>query len=87
MSHSTRSPRGATISPPTGYDILRQEKRYFPVRVHLTDPVHPGTTAFTRPDGTVVSFAKRLSALVFLYQQQEGRAKDPERTSPNSSPQ
>ena len=68
MSQSTRAPRGATIPPPVGYGIMRQDSRYFPVRVHLHDPVHPGTTAFTRPDGTVVSFAKRLSALVFLYQ-------------------
>jgi hypothetical protein len=68
MNQHARAPRGASIPPPVGYGIVRQNRRYFPVRIHLHDPVHPGTTAFTRPDGTVVSFAKRLSALVFLYQ-------------------
>jgi hypothetical protein len=78
MSQSTRAPRGATIPPPVGYGIVRQDRRYFPVRLHLHDPVHPGTTDFTRPDGTVVSFAKRLSALVFLYQR-AGRTIQPSR--------
>jgi hypothetical protein len=71
------------VQPPAGYDILRQEKRYFPVRVHLSDPLRPGTTAFTRQDGTVVSFAKRLSALVFLYQQQEREADGEQEISAN----
>ncbi len=71
MSQSTRAPRGATIPPPVGYNIVHQDRRYFPVRLHFHDPVHPGTTAFRHPDGIVVSFAKRLSALLFLYQQQD----------------
>lgn len=71
MSQNTRTSRGAAIPPPVGYGIVRQERRYFPVRIHLHDPAQPGTTAFTRPDGTVVSFARRLQALVFLYQQAE----------------
>jgi len=83
MSQSTRAPRGATILPPVGYGIMRQEGRYFPVRLHLHDPVHPGTTAFTRLDGTVVSFAKRLSALVFLYQQEGQSAHRAEAVSPS----
>jgi hypothetical protein len=70
MSHTSRAPRGATTPPPAGYDILRVDGRYVPVRVRLQDPTHPGMTAFTRPDCTLVSFAKRLSALVYLYQQQ-----------------
>jgi hypothetical protein len=74
MNQNTRAARGAAIPPPVGYGITRQDRRYFPVRIHLYDPVHPGTTAFTRPDGTVVSFAKRLSALVFLYQQTDRTA-------------
>lgn len=74
MNQNTRAPRGAAIPPPVGYGIMRQDRRYFPVRIHLDDPAHPGTTAFTRPDGTVVSFAKRLSALVFLYQQADRAA-------------
>ncbi len=70
MSHTSRAPRGATTPPAAGYDILRVDGRYVSVRVHLQDPTHPGMTAFTRPDGTLVSFAKCLSALVYLYQQQ-----------------
>jgi hypothetical protein len=66
MSHSSRAPRGATTRPPTGYDILRVGGRSIPVRVHLQDLTHPGTTALTRPDGTLVSFTTRLSALVSL---------------------
>ncbi len=79
----TRASRGATVQPPTGYDILRQERRYFPVRVHLSDTLRPGTTAFTRQDGTVISFAKRLSALVFLYQQQESATGNEQEISAN----
>lgn len=85
MNQTMRAPRGAAIPPPDGYDILRRDGRYFPVRVHLHDPVHPGTTAFKRPDGTVVSFAKRLSALVFLYQQQEYQAEDQVQTTSHAS--
>lgn len=67
MSQTARAPRGVTTPPPPGYAILRVDKRYIPVRVHLQDPTHPGTTAFTRPDGAVVSFARRQPALVYLY--------------------
>ncbi len=69
MSQMQRSPRGETVQPPPGYDIIRTEGRYFPVRLHLDDTTHPGASAFTRPDGSVVSFAKRLSAIVYLYRQ------------------
>ena len=70
MSQVRRAPRGETTLPPIGYDIIRTEGRYFPVRLHLHDNNHPGATAFTRPDGSVISFAKRLSAVVYLYQLQ-----------------
>jgi hypothetical protein len=53
--------------PPSGYDIIRTEGRYFPVRLHLDDPRQPGASAFIGPDGRVVSFARRLSAIVYLY--------------------
>lgn len=69
MSDAFRTTRGAAIPPPVGYDILRVDGRYFPVRVHIHDSARPGTTAFTNPDGTVVSFARRLSALAYLYRQ------------------
>jgi hypothetical protein len=70
MSQARRTPRGETVPPPSGYEIIRIEGRYFPVRLHLHDRTHPGASAFTRADGSVVSFAKRLSAIVYLYQQQ-----------------
>jgi hypothetical protein len=69
MSQTQRSPRGETIQPPLGYDIIRTEGRYFPVRLHLNDSECPGATAFTRADGSVISFARRLSAIVYLYRQ------------------
>lgn len=69
MSQTRRAPRGETVPPPVGYDILRVEGRYFPVRLHLYDSARPGATAFTRSDGSVISFAKRLSAIIYLYRQ------------------
>ena len=69
MSQAQRTPRGETVPPPLGYDILRVEGRYFPVRLHLYDSARPGATAFTRSDGSVISFANRLSAIVYLYRQ------------------
>ncbi|HEX6478816.1 MAG TPA: hypothetical protein VF043_08215 [Ktedonobacteraceae bacterium] len=67
MSQTQRAPRGETVQPPMGYDIIRVERRYFPVRLHLDDSERPGATAFTRSDGSVISFARRLSAIVYLY--------------------
>ncbi|HET8843288.1 MAG TPA: hypothetical protein VFN35_17630 [Ktedonobacteraceae bacterium] len=64
-------PTGTNCSAPAGYSIVRAEGRYFPVRLHLHDTTHPGTTAFTHANGMVASFAKRISALVSLYRQQE----------------
>ena len=69
MSQMQRSPRGETVHPPLGFDIIRVERRYFPVRLHLYDSERPGATAFIRSDGSVISFAKRLSAIVYLYRQ------------------
>ncbi len=71
MSQAQRTPRGETVPPPSGYEIMRIEGRYFPVRLHLHDRLHPGVSAFTRPEGTVVSFAKRLSAIVYPYQRRQ----------------
>ena len=59
------------MQPPCGYDIIRSGGRYFPVRLHLHDLNQPGASAFTAPDGHVISFARRLSAIVYLYRQQE----------------
>jgi hypothetical protein len=70
VSQASRVPRGETVLPPSGFEIIRAESRYFPVRLHLHDPLLPGATAFRRSDGSVVSYAKRLSAIVFLYKQQ-----------------
>lgn len=55
--------------PPSGYDIIRTEGRYFPVRLHLDDPHRPGASAFIDSSGRVISFARRLSAIVYLYRQ------------------
>ncbi len=56
--------------PPGGYDIIRTGGRYFPVRLHLDDLRQPGASAFTNSDGNVISFARRLSAIVYLYRQE-----------------
>jgi hypothetical protein len=53
-----------------GYDIIRVEGRYFPVRLHLDDLRQPGASAFTGSDDLVISFARRLLAIVYLYRQQ-----------------
>lgn len=60
--------RGETTVPPTGYEVIRTRRRYFPVRLHLEDREYAGASAFYRPDGSVVSFARRLPAVSFLYQ-------------------
>jgi hypothetical protein len=60
--------RGATALPPAGYEVIRYDGRYYPVRLHLDDPVHRGATAFTRADGRIVSYAKRTFAVLYLYQ-------------------
>ncbi|GAC1363811.1 MAG: hypothetical protein NVS2B12_38090 [Ktedonobacteraceae bacterium] len=77
MSQTSRVPRGATIPPPLGYDILHTEGRYFPVILHLQDVKRPGATAFMRADGSVVSFAKRTSAILYLYRKQQEQASPP----------
>lgn len=69
MTDQQRTPRGTTKPSPPGYDVIRAGGRYFPVRLHLEDPEQPGTSAFQRPDGSVVSFARRLPAILYLYQQ------------------
>ncbi len=70
MRQKQRAPRGETVQPPVGYDLIRVDGRYFPVRLHLQDAGNPGATAFKTEDGRVVSFAKRLSAIVYLYRLQ-----------------
>lgn len=52
-----------------GSGILCQQGQYFSGRIHHHDPLQPATTAFTCLDGMMVSFARRLSARVFFYQQ------------------
>jgi len=68
MTPRQRGTRGETTQPPDGYEVIRVEGRYFPVRLHLHDQQRPGATAYTRPDGSVISFAKRTSAVLYLYQ-------------------
>ncbi len=68
MIPTQRATRGETTQPPPGYEVIRAEGRYFPVRLHLHDQQRPGATAYTRPDGSVISFAKRTSAVLYLYQ-------------------
>ena len=68
MSQAQRARRGETSIPPVGYDVIRSQGRYFPVCLHLEDSDHPGASAFHRPDGSVVSFARRLPAVLYLYQ-------------------
>jgi hypothetical protein len=68
MTPRQRGTRGETTQPPLGYEVIRAEGRYFPVRLHLHDQQQPGATAYTRPDGSVISFAKRTSAVLYLYQ-------------------
>ncbi|HZS74981.1 MAG TPA: hypothetical protein VFA41_00075 [Ktedonobacteraceae bacterium] len=70
MGESRRATRGETTLPPAGYEVIRVEGRYFPVRLHLQDPQDPGASAFQRADGSIVSFAKRTSAILYLYQKQ-----------------
>jgi hypothetical protein len=60
--------RGETAVPSVGYEVIRTRGRHFPVRLHLEDREHAGASAFYRPDGSVVSFARRLPAVFFLYQ-------------------
>jgi hypothetical protein len=68
MNQAQRGRRGETAVRPTGYEVMRTRSRYFPVRLHLEDHEHAGASAFYRPDGSVVSFARRLPAVSFLYQ-------------------
>lgn len=68
MSTMKQMTRGATTLPPAGYEVIRYDGRYYPVRLHLDDPVHRGATAFTRSDGRIVSYAKRTFAVLYLYQ-------------------
>jgi hypothetical protein len=68
MSTKNRATRGVTTRPPEGFEVIRTAGRYFPVYLHLTNTAHPGATAFKRPDGSTVSFAKRTSAILYLYQ-------------------
>jgi hypothetical protein len=68
MPQTRRAPRGANTVPPAGYDIIRCQGRHYPVRLHLEDRCHAGASAFHRPDGSVVSFARRLPAVLYLYQ-------------------
>lgn len=76
MSIGERSRRRETTTPPRGYEVIRMEGRYFPVRLHLNDGEQPGASGFKRSDGSVVSYAKRASALLYLYQylHQEGKS-------------
>lgn len=69
MQKGTRGTRGETTQPPPGYEVIRTQGRHFPVCLHLDDPDHPGASAFQRPNGCIVSFAKRTSAILYLYQQ------------------
>ena len=68
MRQAHRAKRGQTSIPPAGYEIIRSQGRYFPVSLHLDDRQRPGATAFHRSDGSVVSFARRLPAVLYLYQ-------------------
>jgi hypothetical protein len=68
MDQAQRARRGETSVPPMGYEVIRTRGRYFPVCLHLEDDEHAGASAFYRPDGSVVSFARRLPAVSFLYQ-------------------
>jgi hypothetical protein len=68
MHQAHRAKRGQTSIPPAGYEVIRSQGRYFPVSLHLEDRQRPGATAFHHPDGSVVSFARRLPAVLYLYQ-------------------
>ena len=68
MNQGRRGLRGETTIPPTGYEVIRAQGRYFPVRLHLEDRQHAGASAFYRPDGSVVAFSRRLPAIFYLYQ-------------------
>jgi len=68
MPQRRRAPRSANTVPPAGSDIIRCQGRHYPVRLHLQNCRHAGASAFLRPDGSVVSFARRLPAILSLYQ-------------------
>lgn len=68
MSSSSSRKRGETSPPPAGYEVIRWQGRYFPVRLHLSDLAQPGASAFTGDDGSIISFSKRTAALLYLYQ-------------------
>ncbi len=68
MPQTRRAQRGTNTVPPAGYDIIRCRGRHYPVRLHLEDCRHNGASAFRRLDGSVVSFARRLPAVLYLYQ-------------------
>ena len=64
----TRPTRGETTVPPSGYEVIRTQGRSSPVPLPLVDADHPGATTFIWHAGTGAPFAKRTSALPFLYQ-------------------
>lgn len=68
MASRQRGTRGETTQPSPGYEVIRTEGRYSHFRLHLHD-FQPGATAYTHADGSVVSSAKRTSAVLYLYQQ------------------
>jgi hypothetical protein len=70
MEPRTRGTRGETTQPPPRHEVIRTQDRCFPVCLHLEHPDHPGASTYKRPEGRIVLFAKRTSAILYLYQHQ-----------------
>lgn len=66
MKQGNNRGRGPTTPVPSGYQLIRQDKRYYPAKIRTDANGKQIGNSYYRKNGETVSYFVRMQALAFL---------------------